>query len=71
MASQSSENFDKYINKVAFRVELVEDDNGRETLRWTANEAGRKVVFYDEPYAGFWQKTIAQLMRIIPADFML
>jgi putative cardiolipin synthase len=71
MASQSSENFDKYINKVAFRVELVEDDNGRETLRWTANEADRKVVFYDEPYAGFWQKTIAQLMRIIPADFML
>ena len=71
LAKQSADNFDRQINKVAFKVELVKDKNGSESLRWTAYENGKEVVFEDEPYAGFLQKMVVKIMRIVPADFML
>ena len=71
IASQAATNFDKNIQKVAFRVELITDENGKESLRWTGEEDGKEVVFDDEPYASFWQKLSVNLMRILPIDSML
>jgi putative cardiolipin synthase len=71
VASQSSANFRGNVNKVAFKVELVTDDNGKESLQWTGNLGGKKVVLDDEPYASFGQKAAVQIMRVLPVDFML
>ncbi len=71
LAAETADNFDKNVAKVAFRVELVTDEQGRESLRWVGQEAGKEVVFEDEPYAGFWQKLAVQVMRILPIDAML
>ena len=71
LAGQSAENFDSYIDKIAFRVELVTDDTGKETMRWTGIEDGREVVFTHEPYASLWQRMFVNFLRILPIDSML
>ena len=71
MAANSSRRFNEHVEKVAFRVELVSDDNGGESLRWTGVEDGNEVVFDSEPYAGFWKKLSVNLMRALPIDSML
>jgi putative cardiolipin synthase len=68
IASNSSKNFNKHIDKVAFRVELV--DNSQ--MKWTGlDEGGKQVVFDVEPYTSFWKRLGANLMRILPIDSML
>jgi putative cardiolipin synthase len=71
LASKASDDIDKNVNKVAFHVELITDEHGKESLRWTALEGGKQVVFEDEPYATFMQKAAVQIMRLLPLDSML
>ena len=71
IAGKAMANFDRNIEKVAFRVELIKSENGKESLRWTGKEDGKEVVFDDEPYASFWQKLSVNLMRVLPIDSML
>ena len=71
IAGDASRHFAEHIEDVAFRVELIIDEKGNETMRWTGNEDGNKVVFDSEPYAGFWKKLEVNLMRILPIDSML
>jgi len=71
LAGHSSEHFDKYIDKVAFRVGLVTDEKGNESMTWTGFDGGKQVVFDSEPYASFWQKLSVNLMRVLPIDSML
>ena len=67
----SMENFDQNIEKVAFRVELVTDTAGKESLLWSGQEDGKTVTYDAEPYAGFGKKLAVKIMRILPVDFML
>ena len=72
IATHSSQHFDELIDKVAFRVELITDDSGKEALRWTGfEEAGKKIVFDHEPYTSFWKRMGVNMMRILPIDLML
>jgi putative cardiolipin synthase len=67
IAARSSQHFDEDIDKVAFRVELIDD-----SLRWTGiDEGGKKVVFDVEPYTSFWKRLSVNLMRVLPVDSML
>ncbi len=71
IAGDSSRHFAEHIEDVAFRVELIVDEKGNEKMRWTGTEDNQEVVFYSEPYAGFWKKLEVNLMRILPIDSML
>ena len=71
MATHASQHFNEHVEKVAFRVELVSDDNGSESLRWMGIVNGNTVVLGSEPYAGFWKKFSVNLMRVLPIDSML
>ena len=67
IAAHSSDNFDKHIDKVAFRVELVDDK-----LRWTGlGEGGKQVVFDVEPYTSFWQRLGIGFLSILPIESQL
>ncbi|MFW2438922.1 MAG: phospholipase D family protein [Arenicellales bacterium] len=67
IATDSSQHFDEHIDKIAFRVELIDD-----SLRWTGiDESGKKVVFDVEPYTSFWKRLSVNLMRVLPVDSML
>ncbi len=71
IASEESAHFDTYIDEVAFRVEIITDDKGKESMRWTGVEDGKQVVFTHEPYAGFWKRLGVNIMRILSIDSML
>ena len=71
LATKSSESFDKHIDAVAFRGELVTDESGNESMLWARFEDGKKIVFDSEPYAGFWKKLAVNLIRFLPIDAML
>jgi len=67
IAAGSIQNFDKHIDKVAFRVELIDN-----SLRWTGIGAGGETVVFDtEPYTSFWKRLSVNLMRVLPIDSML
>jgi len=71
LAGNASKHFRENVEKVAFKVEWKKRGTGRGSLKWTAVEDGRKVVFDSEPYAGFWKKLEVNLMRALPIDTML
>jgi putative cardiolipin synthase len=71
LAGNASEHYDRYIDKVAFHVELVTGENGSESMTWTGFVDGKQLVFDSEPYASFWKKLGVNLMRVLPADAML
>lgn len=71
LASESSDHFNSYINQIAFRVELVTDSKGKESMRWYGVEDGKTVVFNREPYASFWKRLGVNLLRIAPVDSFL
>jgi len=72
LAGNSSEHFDKYIDKVAFRVELVTDEDGDESMKWTGFDGGgNKITFDVEPYSSIWKRMGVSMMRILPVDSML
>ena len=71
LAASASNRFDDHIDEVAFRVELVGPENGRQSLQWSTTEDGKKIVLDSEPYAGFWTVLAVNLMRILPIYALL
>ena len=71
VAGGAAKRFDENVDKAAFRVGLARGAGGRETLTWTAMKDGRPVTFDSEPYAGFWKKLTANMLRALPIDSML
>ncbi len=71
IASHSSEYFDQYANKIAFRVKLVKDKFGKESLRWIGLKDGKQTMFGREPYTSFGKRIGVNLMRLLPIDSFL
>ncbi len=71
IAGGSAENFDNNMGKVAFRLELVTDNNGRESIRWHGIQNGQEVVLDSEPYVGFWMKAEVAFLKLLPIDSYL
>lgn len=66
VAANTVANFDKRLEKAAFKVELVAGE-----LKWTGTNDGKQVVFSSEPYVGFWKILSVNAMRLLPIDSML
>ena len=71
MAGRASEKFDTNIERVAFKVELVTADNGKESLRWHSHEDGKQVVYDKEPNVGNGTKIAVWFIRLLPIDWLL
>ena len=63
--------FDENIEKVAFKLELITDQNGMEKILWHGIEDGKEVTFTKEPYTGFWTRFGVGFMSIFPIDSFL
>ena len=63
--------FDNHIEKIAFRLELVRNENGSEIIRWHGREDGKAVVFEVEPYTGFWRRFGIGFLRLLPIESQL
>jgi putative cardiolipin synthase len=71
IAKPAATRFDDNIERFAFRVELVTDDRGKESLLWHGIEDGKKVTYDDEPYVGNGTKLAVWFIRWIPIDWLL
>ena len=63
--------FDRSIESVAFRLELVKNDSGTESIRWHGMVDGTPETFAVDPYTGFWRRLGIGIMRILPIESQL
>ena len=72
IAGLGSDMFNGSIDRLAFRVELVTDDRGNESLRWNGLEDGKAVVYDSEPYVGNGTRAAVWFIRRVPMiDWLL
>ena len=71
IAGPVADRFDRNIERFAFRVELVTNDRGKESLRWHGIEDGKAVVYDSEPYVGRGTRLAVWFMRWLPVDWLL
>jgi putative cardiolipin synthase len=71
MAEEMADWFDENIDRIAFRLELVQDQDGGERLLWQGSEAGEPVTFESEPYSGFWRRLGVKLLSLLPIESQL
>jgi len=63
--------FDKYIDTVAFRLELREDEDDFEYLVWHGLVDGEEKPLFSDPYTSFWERFSMGLLRLLPAESQL
>jgi len=63
--------FDQNIERTAFRLELVKNKNGTESILWHGQVAGKNKTFDVDPYTGFWQRLGISLMGLLPIESQL
>ena len=68
IANELAGRFDSKIDKLAFRLELVEGANGNEQILWHGIVEGKQQTLYKEPYTGFWKRFGVGFMRILPIE---
>ncbi|RTZ72697.1 MAG: phospholipase D family protein [Gammaproteobacteria bacterium] len=69
LGGRIAEAFDENIEKEAYRLELVRDeDTGQEKILWHGYSGGKPVTFESEPNAGFWRTLGIHLMRWLPIE---
>jgi putative cardiolipin synthase len=71
ISRRAADKFDQNIEKLAFRVELVSADNGRESLHWHSVEDGKQVIYGKEPNVGNGTRLAVWFMRPLPIDWLL
>jgi putative cardiolipin synthase len=63
--------FDQSIESVAFRLELVKNASGTESIRWHGMVDGTPATVDVDPYTGFWRRLGIGIMRILPIESQL
>ena len=71
LANEMAQWFDDNIDQLAFRVELVENASGSETLRWTSHRDGEVRVFDADPYTSIWRRMGIALLGLLPIESQL
>jgi putative cardiolipin synthase len=71
IANFMGETFDQNIEKVAFRLELVKNENGTEKILWHGLVDGEQKTFDVDPYTSFWRRFGIGFMSILPIESQL
>ena len=71
IAGAAATKFKDNIERAAFRLELVTDGGGDESLRWHGVHDGEAVTFDTEPNVGAGTKLAVSLLRLLPIDWLL
>jgi putative cardiolipin synthase len=71
IARGMTEWFDQNIEKIAFRLELVKNQNGSEGIRWHGVVDGEQKTFKSDPYTGFWRRFGIGFLSIFPIESQL
>lgn len=68
IARYMAEDFDRQIDKAAFRLELVQGVDGVGRLRWYGYSNGKPITFNHDPYTGFWERFGVGFMGMLPIE---
>jgi len=71
LAAGMAERFDERIEKAAFRLELVTDEDDNESILWHGYENGKKVTYDVDPYTSIWRRIGVGIMSIMPIESQL
>ena len=71
IAAAMSDWFDRNVETVAFRLELVAPEKGPEKILWHGQVDGEKKTFDVDPYAGFWQRLGVGFLGLLPIESQL
>ncbi len=71
LAENAAESFDQNIGKMAFRLELKENNNSARSIQWHMEKDDDNIIYDAEPYAGFWKKLGVGLIRLLPVESLL
>lgn len=63
--------FDRNIEKIAFRLELVKNEDGTEKVLWHGVVDGEQKTFDVDPYTGCWRRLGIGLLGILPIESQL
>lgn len=63
--------FDRNIEKIAFRLELVKNEDGTEKVLWHGMVDGERKTFDVDPYTGYWRRLGIGLLSILPIESQL
>ena len=70
-AATMAEEFEQVIDKGAFRLELVTDEDDNEYILWHGYDGGEVVTFEHDPYTSIWRRMGVGFMRIMPIESQL
>ncbi len=71
IAGPVSDKFEGKIERIAFRVELITQDDGKESLRWHGTNNGEAIEYDSEPYVGRGTRLAVWFIRWLPVDWLL
>lgn len=71
IANQLLVPFEKYIDQIAFRLELKKDQDDFEYLVWHGLVDGERQTLFAEPYTSLWQRFVMRILRLLPAESQL
>jgi putative cardiolipin synthase len=63
--------FEDTVEKGAFRLELVNDEDDNEYILWHGYDDGEKVTFDHDPHTSIWRRMGVGFMRIMPIESQL
>ena len=70
-SSEMATAIDDNIETAAFRLELVKNANGSESILWHGWSDGEKKTFDVDPYTSFWQRLGVGFMGLLPIESQL
>jgi putative cardiolipin synthase len=68
IARRVGEKFDRKIDAVAFRLELLNGDTNNSQIVWHGLVKGKPQTLYNDPYTSFWKRFGVGFMRILPIE---
>jgi putative cardiolipin synthase len=71
IASGMGDWFDANIDRTAFRLELVTEDDGRERILWHGQVDGEEKEFEVDPYTSIWRRMGVGFARFLPIESQL
>ena len=71
LAEEMVSGFDYISKNLAFRLELITDDNGIEHIRWHGLEKGAGKTWNSDPYTSAWQRFCIFILGLMPIESQL
>ncbi len=71
LAEEMASGFNQIVDAMAFRLQLVTDEDGIEYIDWHGRRDGNEYIWRTDPYTGFWRRLAIGLTSILPIESQL